>query len=294
MDAIIIKACLNGNRGREDNPNVPWTPQEVADEAVRCYNAGASIVHMHARHPDGRVSYDTEWYAEADRLIRERCDLALNHTTARAWEEPVESVVRYLSDAPQPVEMVSLNLGYNVSWPMNASTEKRETRISPNSYEDIVATLDACYARGTMPEPAVQDAGHLNNAFTLMQEGSIKKTHYFLVEPSGNWGGARQGMPSTPHNYYFMTDRIREHYPDAIWITHSSGLLTFEIVAIAIATGAHVRVGFEDSPWLPNNPEPKSSADHVEWAVTLAQMHGREPTTPAQAREILGLIPKPE
>ena len=133
MDAIIIKACLNGNRGREDNPNVPWTPQEVAEEAVRCYNAGASIVHMHARHPDGRVSYDTEWYAEADRLIRERCDLALNHTTARAWEEPVESVVRYLSDAPQPVEMVSLNLGYNVSWPMNASTEKRQTRISPHS-----------------------------------------------------------------------------------------------------------------------------------------------------------------
>ena len=66
MDSIIIKACLNGNRGREDNPNVPWTPQEVADEAVRCYNAGASIVHMHARHPDGRVSYDTEWYAEAE------------------------------------------------------------------------------------------------------------------------------------------------------------------------------------------------------------------------------------
>ena len=62
MDKIIIKGCLNGGRPRDLNPNVPWTPEEVAQEAVRCYEAGASIVHFHARHPDGRVSYDPEWY----------------------------------------------------------------------------------------------------------------------------------------------------------------------------------------------------------------------------------------
>ena len=293
MDTIIIKACLNGNRGRDDNPNVPWTPQEVAEEAISCHDAGASIVHIHARTPDGGVSYDPAWYTEADRLIRERCDLVLNHTTERAWGVPLEAVTRYMLETPLPVEMVSLNLGYNVAWPVDKATGWRHTTISPNSYEDICATLDACYARGTMPEPAIQDTGHLNNAFTLMNEGTIRKTHYFLVEPSGSWGDGIQGLPSTSQNYFFITDRIREFYPQATWIAHSSGLLTFEIVALAIATGAHVRVGFEDSPWLPNNPNPRSSADHVEWAVTMSRLHGREPATPAQAREILDLIPKP-
>ena len=284
MDNIIIKACLNGNRGRDDNPYIPWTPQEVAEEAVRCHDAGASIVHIHARTSDGGVSYDPAWYTEADRLIREHCDLVLNHTTERTWDVPVETVTRYLLETTLPVEMVSLNLGYNVAWPVDKATGRRHTTISPNSYEDICATLDACYARGTMPEPAIQDTGHLNNAFTLMNERTIRKTHYFLVEPSGSWGDGLQGLPSTSQNYFFITDRIREFYPQATWIAHSSGLLTFEIVTLAIATGAHVRVGFEDSPWLPNNPQPRSSADHVEWAVTMSRLHGREPATPAQAR----------
>ena len=112
MDTIIIKACLNGSRGRQDNPNVPWTPEEVAEEAIRCYQSGASIVHIHAREDDGAISYGPKWYSRADALIRERCDLVLNHTTARAEGVPVETVTRYLLETPLPVEMVSLNLGY--------------------------------------------------------------------------------------------------------------------------------------------------------------------------------------
>ena len=189
--------------------------------------------------------------------------------------------------------MVSLNLGYDVSWPFDKATDRRHTSISPNSYEDICATLDACNDRGITPEPAVQDTGHLNNAFTLMSEGTIHRANYFLVEPSGFWGDGHQGLPSTSHNYFFITDRIREFHPQATWVAHSSGLPTFEIVALAIATGAHVRVGFEDTPWLPNNPQPRSKADHVEWAVTMSRLHGREPAAPAQARDILDLIPKP-
>ncbi len=91
MDTIIIKACLNGNRGREDNPNVPWTPQEVADEAVRCHEARASIVHIHARDSDGSVSYDPGWYAQADGLIRARCGL-YQIWEKNAWRRCVEGV----------------------------------------------------------------------------------------------------------------------------------------------------------------------------------------------------------
>ncbi len=291
MDTVIIKACLNGSRGREDNPNVPWTPREIADEAVRCYNAGASIVHIHARTPNGDISYDPAWYTEADALIRERCDLVLNHTTNRRADATVDAVTRYLLETPHPVEMVSLNLGYNVGWPHDSATEQRHTVISPNSYEDILATLDACYTRGIFPEPAAQDVGMLNNAITLMREGTIRHSHYFLLEPSASWGNGRQSLPATPRSYFYLTDTIREFYPNATWLAHGSGLETFTIVALAIATGAHLRVGFEDSPRLPNNPQPRSNAEYLEWAVTLARLHGREPATPAQAREMLGLLP---
>jgi 3-keto-5-aminohexanoate cleavage enzyme len=292
MDTIIIKACLNGSRGRGDNPNVPWMPEEVAQEAVRCYEAGASIVHFHARRPDGGISYDPEWYSQTDALVRAQCDLVLNHTTARQYGEPVESVTRYLLETPLPVEMVSLNLGYGVRWvPDGASKGGRRTSISPNSYEDIIATLEACYQRGTFPEPAVHDMGMLNNAITLMREGQIKSSRYFLVEPSAHWGDGRQSMVGSPRNYYLLTDTIREFYPEATWLAHSSGSQTFVIAAIAIATGAHIRVGFEDSPFLPNNSSPASSAQYVEWAVMLARAHGREPATPEQARQILDLLP---
>ncbi len=291
LDTIIIKACLNGGRGREDNPNVPWTPEEVAQEAVRCHEAGASIVHIHARNPDGGTSYETDWYAQTDGLIRSRCDLVLNHTTARRADVPVEAVTRYLLETPNPVEMVSLNLGQGARWAPVGEGGSRLTTISPNSYEDILATLDACYRRGTFPEPAVHDTGMLNNAITLMREGHIKSHRYFLVEPGAHWGDGRQSMVGSPRNYFMLTDNIREFYPEATWLSHSSGDQTFVIAVIAIATGAHIRVGFADCPFLPNNPSPTSNAQYVDWAVTMARHQGREPATPAQAREILGLLP---
>ena len=291
MDIIIIKACLNGGRGREDNPNVPWTPEEVAQEAVRCYEAGASIVHFHARDSEGGASYETDWYAQTDGLIRSRCDLVLNHTTARRADVPVEVVTRYLLETPNPVEMVSLNLGQGARWVPVGESGSRRTTISPNSYEDIIATLDACYHRGIFPEPAVHDTGMLNNAITLMREGHIKSHRYFLVEPGAHWGDGRQSMVGSPRNYFMLTENIRELYPDATWLAHSSGEQTFVIAGIAVATGAHIRVGMEDSPFLPGNPTPRSNAEYVEWAVNLARLQGREPATPSQAREILGLLP---
>ena len=121
MDEIIIKAFLNGGRGREDNPKVPWTPEGVAQEAVRCYEAGACIVHFHARSPDGGSRYETDWYPQTDGLIRSSCDLVMNHTTARRADVPVEAITRYLLETPNPVEMVSLNMGHgtisNIQWP---------------------------------------------------------------------------------------------------------------------------------------------------------------------------------
>ena len=137
-DKILIKACLNGGRGREESPNVPWTPAEVAAEAQRCYDAGACVVHMHARTPDGANSQDGAWYAEADALIRTRTPLLTNHTTIRALGEPVEVVLRHLREAPP--DMCSLNMGHLISY--RGRPGARTTNVTPNGYEDIAAILE--------------------------------------------------------------------------------------------------------------------------------------------------------
>lgn len=140
MDKIVIKACLNGMRGREQSPHVPWTPAEIAAEAKRCADVGAAVVHIHARTAEGGISYDPEWYAEADRLIREQTDLIINHTTARMPDASIEHVLRYLRETPDPVDMISLNSGNIVFYtPLSGST--RHTVAIPNSYDDIKQTL---------------------------------------------------------------------------------------------------------------------------------------------------------
>ncbi|MCS6927805.1 MAG: 3-keto-5-aminohexanoate cleavage protein, partial [Candidatus Binatia bacterium] len=167
MDKIIIKACLNGARGREHNPYVPWTPTEVAAEAKRCADAGAAIVHIHARTPDGKTSYDPGWYAEADRLIRAQTDLIVNHTTAREPEATITQVLQYLRGTPEPVDMVSLNTGPIVLHPVLTSST-RQTMIIPNSYDDMRQILLTCRERGIIPEPAVLDTGFLSNLVRLV------------------------------------------------------------------------------------------------------------------------------
>ncbi len=248
MDKIIIKACLNGARGREQSPNVPWTPAEVAAEAKRCADAGASIVHFHARTPQGGISYDPAWYTEADRLIRAQTNLILNHTTARMPDATLDQVLRYLRETPEPVDMISLNTG-NIAFNTPLSHGTRHTIAIPNSYDDLRQTIMVCHERGIVPEPAVP-----------------------------------------PRSYFYMTACVKELFPDATWVAHGIEDSVFTIAGLAIATGAHVRVGFEDRATLVDGSLAQSSADFVTWAVNVARAHGREPATPQEARQLLALL----
>ncbi len=286
MEPVLIKACLNGARDRAANPHVPWTPQEVADEAVRCAEAGAAIVHFHARTPDGGISYDPAWYAQTDALIRDRCDILLNHTTIRPADVPVDDVLRYLRETPEPVDMISLVMGTLTG--TRPAESGRVTYTIPNPYEDIVAVLDVCRERGIMPEPTLFDLGMLNVAESLIDDGLLDD-RYFLLEPTGHWGDGRQLAPGGRVEVFQLADALSARHPDAIWVAHGSGLETFRTAGLAMAAGGHIRVGFEDATSLPNDPQPRSNADFVDWAVQLARLHGREPMTPAQTREALGL-----
>jgi 3-keto-5-aminohexanoate cleavage enzyme len=284
-DKILIKACLNGGRGREESPNVPWTPAEIAAEAQRCFDAGACVVHMHARTPDGATSQDAAWYAEADSLIRARMPLLTNHTTIRSLGEPVEVVLRHLREAPP--DMCSLNMCHLISH--RGRPGARTTALTPNGYEDIAAILQTCYVQGVFAETALFDLGFLNTALTLIRDGVLRHTNYFLLEfPSGAWGDGRAVAAGTPQNYILLREQVRQLYPEATCVSHGIGENVFRLATLAIAMEDVVRVGFEDGVRMPDGRLAESSAELVAWAVELARACGREPMTAAEARELLG------
>ena len=286
MDKIVIKACLNGMRGREQSPHVPWTPEEIAAEAKRCADAGAAVVHIHARTPEGGISYDPEWYTEADRLIREQTDLIVNHTTARMPDATIDQVLRYLRETPEPVDMISLNCG-NIVFNTPLSEGGRRTIAIPNSYNDIKQTLMVCNERGIVAEPAILDTGFLSSLVMLVEDGLLPSPRYLLVEFSGRFGQGFQIMPGTSRSYFYMTECVKEVFPDAIWIAHGIEDSVFSIASLAISTGAHIRIGFEDRATLVDGTPAQSNADYVNWAVAVTRAYGREPATPQEARQIL-------
>lgn len=289
MDTVIIKACLNGGRSRSEHPAVPLTPEEVAEEARRCAEAGAATVHVHARTSDGGWSYDPAWYEAAHRRIRQHTDLLVSDTTVREASIPVQAVLAALTDCGPPPELASVNLGHITAWVADPAAGRRTVHY-PNSYDDIRRILTACAERGVLPELAVMDTGFVSNAVALAREGVIAEPRWFLVElDGGRYGDGVQAMPSTVENFLFLSARLREQFPGALWAAHGYGLDTYPVVAAALAQGQHVRVGFEDCVALPDGRPAHSNAELVEWAVRLARLLGREPATPAEARRILSL-----
>jgi len=120
-DRVVVEAALNGGRDRAEQPGVPYSPAEVAVEARRCAEAGAAIVHVHARTPDGGWSADAGWYAAAHRLIREQAPgLLVGVTSIRPAGVPVSAILELLADlAADPAtrpDLISVNLGHIVAW----------------------------------------------------------------------------------------------------------------------------------------------------------------------------------
>jgi uncharacterized protein (DUF849 family) len=144
-----------------------------------------------------------------------------------------------------------------------------------------------CRERGIVPEPAVLDTGFLSNVAMLVEDGLLPSPRYLLVEFSGRFGQGFQIMPGTPRSYFYMTDCVKEVFPDATWIAHGIEDSVFTIASLAIATGAHIRIGFEDRATLVNGTPAQSNADYVNWAVEVARAHGRQPASPQEARQIL-------
>lgn len=295
-DAVIIEVALNGGRSRRAHPRVPCTPTEIADDARRCADVGATVVHIHAQDADGKWSADPTWYAEAHRRIRDAAPgLLISITSIRPADRPV-SVILDLLDAlaadPRAMpDLLSINLGHIVAWERSDSADApaRCTVHFPNDYGDIAALLARCAQLGIVPELGVMDIGFVSNAVLLRDDGLLPARPWFLIElDSPAYGAGRQVAPATVGNYDLLASLVREHFPGALWAGHGNGLPGYAVIRRALETGGHLRVGFEDAIDLPDGRRAPDNASLVAWAIRAARGVGREPATTEEARTIIG------
>jgi 3-keto-5-aminohexanoate cleavage enzyme len=280
MGKLIITAAVTGGEpvSREMTPYVPCSPEEIVDETVRCWEAGASIVHLHAKEPGtGRPAPDPnpllKRYIE---MIRDRCDIIINVTTGggrRAAAEELDEMIRERCWLGQ--EMSSMNMGSINSW----------VRPHRGTFMNQVPTIErwAGYMReaGVKPELEIYDTGMINAAKMLAERGVFEESVHIQFVMIGS-----TGISPTPRALLYCLEEKPEGWT---WSVCALGRHELPMGAVAMTLGGHVRVGFEDNIYIRRGELAKSNAELVERIVTIAEALNIEVATPDEAREMLGL-----
>lgn len=269
---IITAAIVGAEVMRKDTPYVPYTPEEIADEAVRCCEAGASIVHLHAREADGTPSQSAELFGRAIGLIRSRCDIIVQTSTGGAVGMNVDercgplTLTGELKPEMATLTTGTVNFGDDVF--MNARPMVREIA---RRIRDL----------GIKAEFEIFDAGMIDEAKYLHREG--------LVEFPGHWDFVL-GVPGALGARPDALDYLRSQLPEgATWSCAAIGRHQLPFVELVAERGGHSRVGLEDNIFVAKGELAKGSYELVQRAVALAKGKGREIATPKQARELLGI-----
>ncbi len=279
---VIIAAALSGAATmKNQNPSVPYTPQEFADEAHKCYKAGAAMVHVHARGENGMATHEISIIKETHDAIKEKTpELIVNLSSAVGMGKTAEQRIAQI-EAIKP-EMASLNTNT-----MNFSIIDRKTGkifidyVFENTFtmlQDFGKTMEE---NGTKPEIECYDMGGLDNTLLIAKQG-------FFTEPMNFnfvWGVAG-GQRFRTETFIAMKNAIPE---GANFTTCGVGTDQFPCITQSCLLGGHMRVGLEDNIRIPNGELAKGSYEQVEWAVRIAECLGREPATPDEARKIMGI-----
>ncbi len=281
MGKTIITAALTGVLAtREQCPAIPYTPEEIAEEARRSVEAGAAIVHIHARQPDGRPAYDVETYRRIKEEIAARCDDVIINFSTGAIGIPIEDRIAHVREL-QP-DMAALNMG-SMNYAIYSEKRKRfyHDHVFANPFKDIIYLLEGMNAAGTKPELECFDTGHIGNTAPLVDMGILKPPlHFSLIL------GVLGGIPATTENLIHMKNNLP---PGSTWQVIGISLAQWPLVAAAITLGGHVRVGLEDNFYLRPGEMARSNGDLVAKAARLVRELGGEVASVEEARQILHL-----
>lgn len=278
MDKVIITAAVCGSRPtKEMNPAVPYTPAEIADAAVECWQAGAAVAHIHVRDPQtGAPSSEIGLFRDVLDRIRSRCDMLVNLTTSGlniAAPSEDEIIDRRLEPVSLRPDICSLDIG-------SLNFQDRPFVNSPRFGQTAARRMREA---GVKPEIEVFDVGHIDQARHWLESGLIADPPYFQL-----CMGVRWGIPASPENLIFMQSKLPA---GCQWSVLGVGRHQLPMITMGVLLGGHVRVGFEDNLFRRRGELAKSNAEMVEMAVEVVQVLQREPASPAEARTMLGIPP---
>lgn len=269
MEKLIITAAITGaETTKQMNPKLPTTPEEQADAAFECWQAGASVVHLHVRDQAGNPSQSLELFEKVSQLIRNRCDLILQYSTGGAVGTPVSERAAPLKLKP---EMASLNVGS-----INFGDE-----VFENLPKDIESLAKAMADLGIKPEIEVYDLGMLEHGVALVKSGLIKTPAHFQFVL-----GTKYGISGAPENIFHMRSKLPDRCTFAV---AGIGRNQLQVAPLAIVSGGHVRVGFEDNVYFSRGVLAQNNAQLVSRIAELSRLLQREVADPAESRRILSI-----
>ncbi len=274
-DKLIINAAITGMvPTKNDNPNLPCSPDEIIADARRCRDAGAAIVHVHARDAAGRPACNREILYEIISGIRTECPgmLICGSTSGRIYKQLRQRTAVLNPGTGCRPDLASLTLG-SMNFPNQASVNE----------PDMIKTLaEAMNKNGTVPEWEVFDFGMLDYAHYLINKGILVRPYYCNI-----FLGSLGTLSATAYNLAAMVRCLPE---GTIWSATGIGRFQFYVNSMAITMGGHVRVGLEDNLYYDSEKKlPATNAGLIDRIVKVALAVGREIASPDDAREIIGL-----
>jgi uncharacterized protein (DUF849 family) len=296
---VIITCAVTGSIHTPSmSPYLPVTPEEIAEAAIGAAEAGAAIVHLHARDPkDGRPTQDPDMFRQFLPTITKNSDVVVNITTGGA---PTMSVEERLQPALQlKPELASLNMGsmnfglyemlnrfkdFKHDWE-RPYLEESDDRIFKNTFKDIAYILESCGNNNTRFEIECYDIGHLYTAAHFIDRGLIKPP--FLIQ---SVFGLRGGIgPHAEDVMHMKRTADRLFGDDYLWSVLGAGSNQMYVAAQSAVMGGNVRVGLEDSLWGGKGTLAKSNAEQVAKIKRIMEDLGLQTATPDEARSMLKL-----
>lgn len=284
----ILTVAVTGNLTTiQQNPNLPCTPEQIANAALESAKIGAAVAHIHVRHPDGRPSIELAHYREVVERIRDKnSDLIINLTTGPGGRfvpsKEDSKIAGPGTSAMPPLKRVEhivalkpdiATLDLNTMWSGSAAV------INPP--ENVTIMAKEIQNAGAKPELEVFDSGDIQLAHALLEQGVLRRPPLFQIVM-----GVRYGFISTPQTLVYAQSLLPK---DAMWAAFAIGRWEFPMLATAWFLGGHVRVGMEDNVYISKGKLTPSNAALCEKAVRILDDLGAELATAKEAREILGL-----
>mgnify|MGYP000914058696 CR=1 FL=1 len=279
-DLCVITCAVTGVlANRKQSSGIPYTPAEIGEETKRAYDAGASVVHIHARKDDGTPTFDPKVFAAIKDEIGKRCPILINFSTGTILDDVTEQCTYIKESKPH---IAALNMG-TMNYSKYSSSRKAFVfdMVFPNTYAKIIKLLETMNEAGVKPELECFDTGHTHGIWPLLDMGVLKKPlqFSFILNVLG-------GIPPLVESLQLQTKIMP---PGSEWEVIGISKSGWRMIGAALALGGNIRAGLEDNLYLPSGEMASSNGQLIEVAARMVRDCGRKVATVEEARRILSL-----